>query len=644
MIKILDSSFKRLGVIKNALSSNRLEEINGENVLDFEAVLDWRISNFIDDNSIFEVDDDWFDTAYLKKTANEDNTYTVEVESDHISYRLNREEYNIEFFTELGSPTYILGKILEGTGFTVGTVEFSTQVAYSAQEAKSRRQLLMEFVAYLEGEVQFNKFQVSIVNHRGSTTAKQVIKDRNVKVVSKITNKRQFDEDGNPTVSYTCTPLYLPGDAYSLGDNISLRKKELGISEELRVVSITRDVYEPMNVTFQFANYLNGLESSLYHISVTAVSKDKFMNGIRIGPEFGFEAVRNDKRARAYFRSDEMKFQSGDGSGSTWKDRLYYDYDSDTDETVLVFDGVLSARIINALSVLITPNLYAGKATISELTVDELDTSDKVKNFLESNTADVNYQRIYDQYHKFITASTDGSTYSQATNRMGELLYWIDDTFTAASTEPTDWPVYIYDYTEHTKMSIEFEYDGTNHIPKIVLGAGTGASNPDWGKAKIYKDVDGFYIDYFNGSNGTKYTFKITDEGIDFSGFPTITYQENIVINGLIQVWVQDDPPIGAKEKDLWVDTDDYSRFDKMEVSSSKNLSESDPEIVLMSGYLTTLTLHPGLHAGIISKVFNAGTDPVRIDGNINGDAYNTLYLMPGESVELVTTGSGWRY
>jgi hypothetical protein len=45
----------------------RLEELNGENTLDFEAVLDAKLGNLIDEDSIFEVDDDYFDTAFLEK-------------------------------------------------------------------------------------------------------------------------------------------------------------------------------------------------------------------------------------------------------------------------------------------------------------------------------------------------------------------------------------------------------------------------------------------------------------------------------------------------------------------------------------------------------------------------------------------------
>ncbi len=606
MIKILNSSFSRLGVVKNAITSSRLEEINGENTVDFTAVLDSKLSALIDKDTIYEVDDNYFDTAVFKKSNNEDNTYTLDVESEHISYRLNRSDYNVEYFTEIGTPAYILSKILEGTDFTVEDVEFYTSMTYSIQEAKSRRGLLMEFAALLGGELLFNKFKISILQHRGSTVAKPAIKDRNVKVISTEVNKRTLDDEGNPKVSYSCTPIYLPGDSYSLGDEIVLIQRQLGIKEALRVVSIDMDIYDPTNVTFKFSNYVNGLESSVYRIATSTVVKDALYNGCRIGPEYGFEAVRNDKNARAYFRSDEMKFQSGDGSGTTWKDRLYYTYDSETDETTLVLDGQLSATMIEALSAVITPNLYAEKATISELTVDELDTSDKIRNYLASNKADVNYLRIYDQTIKFITASlyatyspefvssgewettgtpptytyysglnidqTDGhlvflgptptpvnaqeafsmgyvylpkdassyyqlitplgtgfirysiyniiaseETSEQAVNRNGELLWWTDDTHKAATTDETSYPVMQYVYTELVKASFFFEKDGTDYVPKIVMGAGDGVT-ANSGKAYITKPATGLELSYYSLSSGTLRQIRLANDGIFIDG------------------------------------------------------------------------------------------------------------------------------
>ena len=325
MIKILGSSLNRLGVIKKTISCSRLEELNGENVLDFEAVLDAKLNGLIDESTIFELDEDYFDLAFLKKSVNEDGTHTIEVEAEHVSYRLNDPLYNVEYFTELGTPSYILGKILEDTGFTVGSVDFAEEVTYSAQEAKSRRQLAMEFVTYLGGEVRFDKFEIDILEQRGSLETKPLIKDRNVKVVSKSTNKRKQDSEGNPLVSYICEPIHLPGDIYNLGDNVRLIQRDLDINEELRVVRINRDPYNEAKVTFVFANYTDGLESHLYRIAMSTVVKDKIYNGTRIGPEYGFENVRSDKKARSYFRSDGMAFQKGDGSGENWDNRFWFD-------------------------------------------------------------------------------------------------------------------------------------------------------------------------------------------------------------------------------------------------------------------------------------------------------------------------------
>lgn len=523
MIKILSSGGIRLGVIKNAITASRLEEINGEKTLDFEAVLDSQLAALIDENSMYEINDDYYDTALFSKTANEDGTYTVAAEAEHVSYRLNAAEFNKEYFTELGTPTYILGKILEGTGFTVGTVEFTAQTTYSAQEAKSRRQLLMEFVAYMGGEVDYQKYVVNLLARRGSATAKPVMRDRNVRVLSKSVNKRTLDESGNPIVSYKCTPIYLPGDTYALGDDIRLISADVGISELLRVVRISYNPYDTMEASFEFANYTNDLASSLYRIMTQAVVKDALYNGARIGPEFGFESVRNDKKARAYFRSDGFKFQSGDGTGENWKDRLYYEYDSETDETIMVFDGKLSAGMITALeaqfditisNTMVTNVLAAGSANIAELTVDRLETSDKVQKYKEESDDDVKYIKAEDQVLKFISG-VKGSGTSQVEDRENRPLYWTDDTFTVPTIEETDYPIMVYNYDEWDKLVIEFYQDGGNYIPRMVWGAGSGVGGN--AKGYIYKIDGGFQFTYL-AYDGSERTIILHEDGIRSRG------------------------------------------------------------------------------------------------------------------------------
>ena len=197
--------------------------------------------------------------------------------------------------------------------------------------------------------------------------------------------------------------------------------------------------------------------------------------------------------ARAIFNSDKLSMQAMENGSMV--DKVYFD----PVEGNYVFDGKLSADAISAI-VVDTPNLYAGKANISELTVDQLDTSDKVQKFLSENTDDDNFQRIYDQYHEFVTAHTDGLVENkvQATSRNGEELFWTDETHTTATADETDYPVWTYQYNEIVKARIGFMFDtaANQYVPMIELGAGTGVG--DNGKGFIYKGVSGLYFDYYN--------------------------------------------------------------------------------------------------------------------------------------------------
>lgn len=316
MIKILDSNFKRQAILNKAIKPNRFEEINGENTLTFSAILDQKVSNYLNENSIIELEEDYFDIAYLEKKQNADGTLSVDVETEHISYRLNKPEYNKDFFTRTGTPNYILGQILAGTGFNIGTIEFTNTVTYSAQEKKSRRALLMEFVALLGGELDFNKFEISILQHRGKTEPQLLVTGKNIKVVSRICNKRETDKSGNPLISYACEPMQLPNKVLSVGDEVLLVHKDLGIRETMRVVRIGYNPYDFMESEIELANFISGLEDDIYRIQTTTVVKEKIYNGCRIGPEEGFVAERSDLKAKSIMNATEgISIYSDAGQG-----------------------------------------------------------------------------------------------------------------------------------------------------------------------------------------------------------------------------------------------------------------------------------------------------------------------------------------
>lgn len=317
LIRIIDSDqYRPLAILKQVESVNCYEEINGENKLDFTAVYEEKAAAYVNENNLIELDDDYFDVIRYVKKQNEDGTLTVDVEAEHVSYRLNESEYDLETFAFTGSPISGLAQILDGTPFAAGTVEFIGSVTYSAQEAKSRRQILMEFVAVLGGEVDFSQFTVSIVQHRGSTLPRLLAKGKNIKVVSKTLNRREKDAAGNPLVSYSCEPIQLPNDPLGLGDEVKLIQSDLGFQENLRIVSLGYNPYDPIEASIELANFVSSLEDQIYRIETKTVAKEKVYNGCKIGPEEGFVSERSDGKAKAVMNATEGISIYGDsGSG-----------------------------------------------------------------------------------------------------------------------------------------------------------------------------------------------------------------------------------------------------------------------------------------------------------------------------------------
>ena len=152
-------------------------------------------------------------------------------------------------------------------------------------------------------------------------------------------------------------------------------------------------------------------------------------------------------------------------------------------------------------------------------------------------------------YNVYNVTSFTSTQEEQATDRLGRPLYWIDDTYSAATITETEFPVYTYVYAARSKLRLGFRADPSGsgfQIPIIELGAGSGIS--DYGKGFIYKGVDGLYIEYLHSTSGQAFTLKFTDNGIDFSGIPSLIYNTETVLVGLIQLWVQSTIPTGAKK------------------------------------------------------------------------------------------------
>jgi hypothetical protein len=298
-----------------------------------------------------------------------------------------------------------------------------------------------------------------------------------------------------------------------------------------------------------------------------SVKTNKSYYGNTINRDYGFRSML-DNGAYGQFNADGIEFVDEQG-----KRCLYYDMDAKT----FVIDATLGANAI------FTNSLYAEQGDVSELRVDQLSTAKHIKKFLLNDTSDDNYILIKDYSIQFISATPAGlynriltednvqiitenaryldseaggnTSYTQAVNRYGDMLYWEKDIADAviddegypyidgiqifATTEDTGFPVHVFVYDELVKAEYKFEEDPTDgsYAPVQIWGAGTGYA--DNGKGRIEKTSEMFKIGYTTRI-GTDESIELNDDGwidinktrkplsFDFSNIANGSFSETI--------------------------------------------------------------------------------------------------------------------
>ena len=258
-----------------------------------------------------------------------------------------------------------------------------------------------------------------------------------------------------------------------------------------------------------------------------AVKQGRSYFGVTITKEDGLKVEKSDGASEAIFNSDVFEMNAKDTQGVMRK-RIYFDPVAGN----YIFDGLLSATAIEAISAeidvvvsetIIVQNLYAEKGHIAELTVDQLETSNKVWRRLNNDISDLRYIKIYGQNIEFITATTTGTTSAQLLNRKNQPLFWKDEQSIGHITtlETTPYPVMIYVYEEIKPMALSFEQIadelGTLNIPVLKLGRGDGVL-PNSSTGRIFKDRTGVVLEYFASHTSERRAIILNDSGITFIG------------------------------------------------------------------------------------------------------------------------------
>lgn len=250
-----DRNIRRQAPIRFATTAVHREQLNGEFVLEFDGIIEERVNDWLGENTVFEARNNYFDVVRSESKAESDGTYTMNAEAEHVSYRLNNEDWNLTDFNQTGTAFQLLQTILNGTGFTIGIVDVENPDATHNQQSageSSRRKLLMELATLVRGELEFDKFTISLRHQRGSPSVRPIVQGRHVNVISRGFDKSQRDEEtGEPERFYNCESLHLPMNDYSLGDTLRLMNSKLRVNRVLRLVSITHNPYDDTDVIFE---------------------------------------------------------------------------------------------------------------------------------------------------------------------------------------------------------------------------------------------------------------------------------------------------------------------------------------------------------------------------------------------------------
>lgn len=337
MLKILNTDQELEAIITDYWNDNIDEEINKNFVFTFSAVVDEKSEYLVNDNLV-EVENNLFRIKYYETQMSSQGNI-INVFCEQVAYDLLDDD--MDYFTATGTPTAILTELFTGTSFTVGTVDFTADTLFSIQEPTNKRAILVQFANALGGELKFDKFEISLLTRRGVDEGVQFREAKNIRGITVRKDKRSGAEQTAYSVDLIelrDLPEYGELEAVGLGDTIRVISPSTSTDVEQRIVKYSYSPKQRINSSVTIANFVEGIEDTVTNIKQQTVYKERVYNGVKVGPENGFEAIRSDKKARTVMNAtDGIKIQKGDGVG-TYVDVIFLDTDGNA-----VFTGKVEA-------------------------------------------------------------------------------------------------------------------------------------------------------------------------------------------------------------------------------------------------------------------------------------------------------------
>jgi phage-related protein len=181
--------------------------------------------------------------------------------------------YNMTSFDFTGDPAVGLTDLLNGTPFTAGAVEFTGSVTMKINQEVSRRAALMQYIAILGGEIEYNGYNINIRSHRGSNTYKQVMDTKNVTSVAVSHDSRENAS------SYDISFFKLLNLA--VGDNVQIVFTPLGINVKTRIISLEYNPFYRYHIKVEVGGYKPSISDTFYRLENSISNVGSSVNDIQ---------------------------------------------------------------------------------------------------------------------------------------------------------------------------------------------------------------------------------------------------------------------------------------------------------------------------------------------------------------------------
>ena len=494
-ITIYASDKTTLKYTLNAIQTSRLHQsLNGECTFDFS--MPGRLIPGIAIGDEVRLGDLYFSVVRIAKQTGVAGV-AFGVSCEHISYQLADVPQTAAHFS--GTVSAVLGQILSGTGFSVGTVEITGTYSVTINNDTNKRAALQEWAAVTGAELSYTGRDINFVTRVGSSTPRVLSDAENVASLGVTLDSR------SDTQSYAVTLSRL--QTLGLGDAVTIRYTSLNLDTTTRVITLDYDPFHPWTINMVTGDHVPDFTGAVTSALEARIKEGRPYFGVTIDKETGIQITRSDGASKATFNSDV--FQMSALINNVMTPRIYFD----PIKGDYVFDGALGADAV------FTDSLYAEQGDIAELTVDRLSTSKRVRLYNLRNTGDDNYVEVQDNYIRFVTGTpiedpnTPGTYLTeQATNRYGQALYWAEEPDSIsvqgypldedgnqiyATIDTTNWPVMVYQYTELVKAQFAFEQQSGTYVPILTLGAGDENGRD---KGYLLKGQNELMIRYLTGA------------------------------------------------------------------------------------------------------------------------------------------------